>query len=76
LPHLERALVLRQTQFAASPRLAEAQIMLANCKIALGDSAGARALLVEAKTIHAANAELGLHYRKPLADLSARLGSI
>jgi serine/threonine protein kinase/tetratricopeptide (TPR) repeat protein len=74
-PHLERALALRQTQFAQSPRLAEVQIVLADCKLQLGDAAGARALLVKAKAIHAANTELGPQYRKPLAELTVRLAS-
>jgi serine/threonine-protein kinase len=73
LPHLERALELRQAQFASSPRLAEAQIALADCKLRLGDVAGARALLARAITIHAANLELGEQYRKPLRDLTERL---
>ena len=73
LPHLERALELRQTQFASSPRLAEAQIALADCKLRLGEVAGALALLTQAKAIHAANGELGEQFRKPLRDLGERL---
>jgi tetratricopeptide (TPR) repeat protein len=75
LPHLERALELRQTQFKWSPRLAEAQIALADCKLSLGDSAASRALYEKAKAIHAANRELSDFYRKPLRDLGARLSS-
>ncbi|HEY6124938.1 MAG TPA: serine/threonine-protein kinase, partial [Steroidobacteraceae bacterium] len=73
LPHLERTLVLRQTQYANSPRLAEAQIALADCKLTLGDAAAGRALFDKARAIHAANRELSDFYRKPLRDLGARL---
>jgi serine/threonine-protein kinase len=73
LPHLERALELRQTQYASSFRLAEAQIALADCKLRLGDLEGSRALLAKAKAIHAASPPLGDQYRKPLLELSQRL---
>ncbi len=73
LPHLERALALRQPQFASSLLLAEAQVALADCKLRLGDVAAARALLAKAKAIHAANRELGQQFRKPLRDLEQRL---
>jgi serine/threonine-protein kinase len=76
LPHLERALVLRQTQYAFSPRLAEAQIALAECKLSLGDVAGSRALLAKARTIHAANRELSPQFRHPLAELTAHLAAV
>jgi tetratricopeptide (TPR) repeat protein len=73
LPHLERALTLRQPQFATSPLLAEAQIALANCKLRLGDTGAARALLARAKSIHVANRELGEQFRAPLRDVERRL---
>jgi len=73
LPHLERALALRQTQFATSPRLAEAQIALAECKLVLGDGDASRALFAKAQAIHAANRELGRQYRQPLETLGAKL---
>jgi tetratricopeptide (TPR) repeat protein len=73
LPHLERALTLRQPQFASSPLLAEAQIALADCKLALGDTGAARALLARAKGIHAANRELGEQFRAPLRDVERRM---
>lgn len=73
LPHLERALELRQTQYASSFRLAETQVALADCKLRLGDLTGSRALLAKAKAIHAANPPLGDQYRKPLLELSQRL---
>jgi serine/threonine-protein kinase len=75
LPHLTRALELRQSQFASSPRLAEAQLALAECNLRLGDTTGARALLARARAIHAANGELGEQYRKPLRNLSGRLAA-
>jgi thioredoxin-like negative regulator of GroEL len=73
LPHLARALELRQTQYASSFRLAETQVALADCKLRLGDLDGSRALLAQAKAIHAANPPLGDQYRKPLQELSQRL---
>ncbi|HUQ11999.1 MAG TPA: tetratricopeptide repeat protein, partial [Steroidobacteraceae bacterium] len=73
LPHLERALALRQPQFASSPLLAEAQLALADCKLRLGDAAAARTLLTRAKTIHAANRQLAERFRQPLRDLEQRL---
>jgi tetratricopeptide (TPR) repeat protein len=76
LPHLERALMLRQPQFASSPLLAEAQTALADCKLRLGDTGAARALLARAKSIHAANRELGEHFRAPLREVERRLAQI
>jgi serine/threonine-protein kinase len=75
LPHLERVLTLRQTQYAFSPRLAEAQVALADCRLRLGDVDASRALLSKAKAIHAANRELGDQYRKPLAELQRALAA-
>lgn len=73
LPHLERALELRQTQYALSFRLAETQVALADCKLRLGDLAGSRGLITKAKAIHAASPQLGDQYRKPLMELGQRL---
>ena len=71
--NLERALQLRLTTEAPnSPALAEAQIALANCLLDLGERRLARRLIDEAKVIHAANKELGEHYRKPLRDSELR----
>lgn len=75
LPHLERALELRQTQYAFSPRLAEAQIALADCNLRLGNLEDSRRLLAQATAIHAANAELGAQYRKPLQELNRQAAS-
>jgi serine/threonine-protein kinase len=73
LPHLERALVLLQPQYEFSPRLAEGQIALADCKLRLGDLEGSRELLAKARAIHAANGPLGQQYRKPLVATTAHL---
>ncbi|MEO8062899.1 MAG: protein kinase [Pseudomonadota bacterium] len=73
LPHLERALALLQPQYEFSPRLAESQIALADCKLRAGDLEGSRALLAKAQAIYAANGELGQQYRRPFAALAARL---
>jgi tetratricopeptide (TPR) repeat protein len=75
LPHLQRALTLRQTQYVSSPRLAEAQLALADCQLRLGNADGARALLAQARKIHAANTELAAVYREPLRNLERRLAS-
>ena len=74
-PALERSLSLRtDNDHTTSPWIAEAQIALADCLIALGETAQARSLLKQAATIHSAHAELGEHYRKPLVDAQSRLG--
>lgn len=75
LPHFERALQLRLTQSPTSPRLAEAQVALAECKWTLGDIPASRALLAKARVIHAANPQLGARYRKPFTELNARLAA-
>ncbi len=70
---LERALALRQaTEAPGSPWLAEAQIALADCLIDLGERKPARALLGQARAIHAMHAELGGHFKEALASVSAR----
>jgi serine/threonine protein kinase len=72
--HLEHALALRQRDDDAhSPWLAEAQVALADCLLALGQARAARALAEQARAIHAGHAELGEHLRAPLAALQARL---
>ncbi len=73
LPYLARALELRQTQYAFSPRLAEAQVAFADCNLRLGNLADSRRLLAKATAIHAANAELGAQYRKPLQELTRQV---
>lgn len=74
-PNLERSLSLRTaSDHLNSPWIAEAQIALAECLIALGDEARARSLMKLAATIHASHSELGDHYRQPLVDGRRRLG--
>jgi serine/threonine protein kinase len=66
---LERALALRSAEdHANSPWIAEAQIALAECLFALGDSRATR-LLSQATAIQAAHPELGAHFTQPLVDL-------
>ena len=73
-PYLERALALRTAiDHSNSPWLAEAQIELGNCMLSQGDRIGAVALLNKARTIHAANTQLGDHFRRPLIHLGERL---
>ncbi|MFC5490395.1 protein kinase domain-containing protein [Dokdonella soli] len=74
LPLLQRAVSLRQATFdPSSPKIAEAQVALANAFLDLGDTGKARALAAAASTIDAAQEELGEHYRRPLRELLARL---
>jgi hypothetical protein len=58
----------------SSPWIAESQIALAECLIALGDEANARTLVKRATAIHASHTELGSHYKQPLLDVRRRLG--
>jgi eukaryotic-like serine/threonine-protein kinase len=72
---LERSLNLRLANDSpASPSIAEAQIALADCFIALGEQAQARSLVKRAAAIQASHIELGDHYKKPLIDVRRRLG--
>ncbi|MDZ4813200.1 MAG: serine/threonine-protein kinase [Pseudomonadota bacterium] len=74
LPLLQRTLAVREKLLAtASPRIAEAQILLAECHLALGDVTSARSLANAAAAIHALHNELGEHYRRPLRQLQAKL---
>lgn len=71
---LEQAVALRQASEApGSPWLAEAQVALAESLLKLGDAKAARMLVDKAQAIHAANVELGLHFKAPLARLSEQL---
>ena len=70
----ERALALRSAEdHANSPWIAEAQIGLAGCLLASGDSRTARLLLRRAAAIHATHPELGTHFTQPLVDLRLAL---
>jgi len=71
---LERALALRSgAEAAISPRMAEAQIALAECLLDLGERAAAQALLARARAAQAAHPELAPHFVKPLQAAQARL---
>ena len=74
LPLLARAVELSAELFdhEQSPKLADAQIALAECLLDLGQRDQAKALLAQANAIHASHKELGEHYRKPMRDLQAR----
>jgi hypothetical protein len=73
---LERALALYAANEApVSPRVAAAQIALAECWIDLQDRAAAQALLAQATQAHAAHAELAPHLVTPLQAAQARLRS-
>ncbi|MEO6365676.1 MAG: tetratricopeptide repeat protein, partial [Luteimonas sp.] len=74
LPLLQRALATRRALLAtSSPEIADAQVALADCYLALGQRAAAQGLANEALAIHAAHAQLGEQYRGPLRDLQRRL---
>jgi hypothetical protein len=71
---LEHALALRSANEAdLSPRVAEARIALAECLLDLGERGAAQALLAQARSAHAAHAELAPHYAQPLQAAQARL---
>ena len=72
--NLERALQLREANDdGTSPWRAEAQIALADCLIDLGERERARSLFAAAAVVHAAQKELGEHFKKPLRALASRL---
>ena len=74
---LERALALYTANEAAvSPRVAAAQIALAECWLDLGNRASAQALLARATQAHAAHAELAPHLARPLQAAQARLRGV
>ena len=71
---LQRTLAVREKLLApSSPRIAEAQIVLAECYLALGQFKQAQSLAVAATAIHATHPALGEHYRRPLRQLQASL---
>jgi serine/threonine-protein kinase len=75
-PLLKRALETRERLLApASPKVAEAQVALARCALAMGDVAQARTLAMSAVAIHARHAHLGEPYRAPLRELQALLAA-
>jgi serine/threonine-protein kinase len=74
LPLLQRSLALREKMLdASSPKIAETQIALAQCELALGHTEQARTLTDAAASIQSMHKELGEQYRRPLRELQARL---
>jgi eukaryotic-like serine/threonine-protein kinase len=71
---LEQSLALRRaTEAPTSPWLAEVQIALAGCLTDLGDRTSALALFEQANAVHRSHAELGDHFKQPLAQLAGAL---
>ncbi len=76
LPLLQAALAAREElSLPTSPYLAEVQIAVAECQLALGHVAQARELAARAQAIHAQHKELGEHFREPLRRLLQRLAA-
>ncbi len=74
LPLLQRALTVREELLVTpSPRLAEAQSLLALCYLDTGQSAAARELATSAAAIEAHYVQLSERYRRPLEELQGRL---
>lgn len=72
-PLLRRTLAMREQLLApSSPRIAEAQIALAECDLAMGREEEAMRLETAARAIHAQHKELGEQYRGPLQQLERR----
>ena len=77
LPLLQHALAERQEHVSASsPKIAEAQIALAECDLALGDFAAARELASAAAAIDSAHKQLGPQYREPMKKLQEKIDSL
>ena len=75
-PHLERALSLRRAQDdASSPWIAEAEVQLATCWLALGEPAQAAACLDRAAQVQGRQPELGDHFVRPLLQARALLAA-
>jgi eukaryotic-like serine/threonine-protein kinase len=74
-PFLQRAVELDTALYdrQQSPLLAQAQVALAECELALGHTTQAQALMQAAAAIHAQHAELGEQYRRPLRELQDHL---
>ncbi|MFC4821312.1 protein kinase domain-containing protein [Dokdonella ginsengisoli] len=76
LQPLQRALAAREELLLPmSQEIAEAQIALAECRLALGQLAPARELATRAQAIHSRHKELGEQYREPLRRLLQRLSA-
>ncbi len=77
LPLLKRAVQLGSDVYDhdRSPALADSQVALAKCLLALGRPDQARDLLAEAKAIHSTHKDLGEQFKKPLRELEALLAN-
>ncbi|MEO5559287.1 MAG: tetratricopeptide repeat protein, partial [Dokdonella sp.] len=76
LPLLQSSLKMREKLLdPSSPKIAEAQIALARCHLAMGDLKQAQTLATSATAIHSLHKELGEQYREPLRQLQAQLKS-
>ncbi|MEO7326748.1 MAG: serine/threonine-protein kinase [Dokdonella sp.] len=74
LPLLQTSLKTREKLLdPSSPKIAEAQIALARCHLAMGERKQAQALATAATAIQALHKELGEQYRQPLRELQAQL---
>ena len=75
LPLLEQAVRLGSEVFdsSQSPLLADSQVTLASCWLALDRGDRARALLAQAKAIHATHRDLGEQFRAPLRRLETQI---
>lgn len=72
---LADALARRSAQLLpTSPKIAQAQLALAECALAQGERSEAAALLAKAEAIFARHPALATPYRQPAAQLRARLG--
>jgi eukaryotic-like serine/threonine-protein kinase len=77
LPLLQRTLSMRERLLAPSSlRIAEAQVALAECNLALGHALEARSLADAATATHAVHAEIGQQYRVPLDRLKNQLAGV
>ena len=73
-PHIERALAwLRSNDARISPYLGEAEVLLGRCMLVLGEMQAARAAAQRAAAIHAAQPEVGDHFKRPLSELQQAL---
>ncbi|TBV74704.1 serine/threonine protein kinase [Pseudoxanthomonas winnipegensis] len=71
---LQQALTLRSALYLPqSPRIAQAQLALAECDLALGRPGEAATLLAKAEAIQAQHSSLAAGYLRPLTSLRARL---
>ena len=74
LPLLQSSLSIRDKLLdPSSPKIAEAQIALARCHLAMGEFKQAQALATSATAIHSLHKELGEQYRQPLRELQTQL---